>query len=455
MEQIIKIKSLKSNLFMKTATKIILIVSISLLSIQETIAQDGWDKTRQNDALVYIPSDLKSGKTFKVTIPGPINLNNQDLKKWFLEKAKEMQTSLGNPLNPWKIKPDKDAVWGLANMYINSKGEKLSAGYQGGILDNGKAFIMQAVMSQDLGIIFKYGTKLKNLKKDAEKTFANNSSLSNIQNSSVRQQKEVNTKRKSNKKITSNKKTKLTGKQKRLAKEKAIRTLPNNGVKASEIETVWIHSWLNVVIGGISVDTYLLLKDGTVYDGLEIPPNELNVKMSKELQAKKWTKWKRSGSGYQVFNKKKGTWEKLEGNKAIKTRAGEKLNAKYITASGSQMFGSHRSWITFKSNGRFELKNLSIMGSPDGSIGPSTTTVHKSDKTGTSGTTVVIGTNVGGGTSSKKKDGSKNTGTYHLNGYTITLKHDNGYDHTELFFFDASDKKSFIYKDDRFWISKK
>ncbi|MCF6349388.1 MAG: hypothetical protein L3J20_14030 [Flavobacteriaceae bacterium] len=436
-------------------TRIIFTILFSILLITFINAQEGWDKTRQNDVLVYIPSDIERGKTFKVSIPKPVKLNGKDLKKWFLEKAKEMQVSLGNPLKKWEIKPDKDAIWGLANMYVNSKGEKLSVGYQGGTLDNGKAFIMQAVMSQDLGIIYKYGTKLKNLKKDAEKTFTDNSSLSGIQNSSVNQQKEANTKRKSNKKITSNKKTKLTGKQKRLAIENAIRTLPNNGVKASETETVWIHSWLNVILGGISVDTYLLLKDGAVYDGLKIPPNELNVKMSKELQTKKWTKWKRSGSGYQVFNKKKGTWEKLEGNKANKTRAGEKLNVKYITASGSQMFGSHRSWITFKPNGRFELENLSIMSSPDGSIGPSLTIVQKSDKTGTSGTTVVIGTNVGGGTSSKKKDGSKNTGTYHLNGYTITLKHDNGYDHTELFFFDESDKKSFIYKDDRFWIPKK
>lgn len=93
-----------------------------------------------------------------------------------------------------------------------------------------------------------------------------------------------------------------------------------------------------------------------------------------------------------------------------------------------------------------------MMGSPDGSIGPSTRSVHESDKEGTSSTTVISGKDVGGGTTSKKKDGSKNTGSYSIKGNTITLKHDNGYKHTELFFFDKTNKKSFILEDDRYWI---
>ncbi|MCF6288317.1 MAG: hypothetical protein L3J53_03650, partial [Proteobacteria bacterium] len=158
------------------------LIILSLLSFQETIAQDGWDKIKQGDALVYTPSDIKTGKTFKVTIPSPINLNNQDLKKWFLEKTKKMQASLGNPLKKWVVKPEKDGGWGITNMYINSQGQKMSIDYQGGTFDNGKAFIIQVVMSQDLGIIFKYGEKLKNLKRDAEKTFSDNSfeSISNV-----------------------------------------------------------------------------------------------------------------------------------------------------------------------------------------------------------------------------------------------------------------------------------
>lgn len=62
------------------------------------------------------------------------------------------------------------------------------------------------------------------------------------------------------------------------------------------------------------------------------------------------------------------------------------------------------------------------------------------------------GKHVGGGTATTAKDGSKNTGNYILNEFSITLKHDDDYEHTELFYFEDSDKKSFIYKNDRYWI---
>lgn len=440
---------------MNDALKFISVLSLCILFTQASIAQEGWEKSKENEALVYIPTDIKSGKVFRYTINLPIDISKEDEKTWLLNYAKEHQNSLGSPLKPWKITPEKTGGWGTTNMYVNVQGEKMSVGYQSKTLANGKVYILQMISSSDLSIILKYGRQINKISSDAESTFRENPPISTVAATPVKGQKQLG----GNKSETP--KTKLTAKEKRLAIERAIRTTPGKGARSSEIAAVWIDSGINVLWGGIDVDTYLLFKDGTVYMDCEIPPNELLVEESKRLQVagevykrNKWSSWRRSGVGYQI-KKRDGSWEKLDGNNAIMTKRGEKLNAKFITASGSQMYGSHRSWITFKPNGTFELEKLSMMTTPDLSIGPSVSTVHKSDRKGTSGTTVVSGTDIGGGTTSKKKDGSKNTGTYYLNGYTITLKHDNGYEHTELFFFDKSNKKSFIYKDDRFWVEKK
>jgi len=432
----------------------LLSISILFLFIQNITAQKGWNKTKQGNALIYVPNDLKSDKTFKYTVNVPVALNGQNEKTWLLNVAKKLQNTLGKPLKPWKVTPEKNGGLGIVNMYLNSQGEKISVGYQSKYLSNSKVYVLQMITSNDVTIIMKYGKQIERIINDAESTFKINPSLASI-DSYPSSEQQAQTTKKSN---PYKKKTKLSGKEKRLAIEKSIRTAPGKGVNLSSVAAIWVDSGIDVLWGGIRVDSYILFKNGTAYDGCEIPPNELLVNKSKKLQPKKWTKWRKSGSGYQILYRKKGTWKKLEGNRAIKTRTNEKLNKKYITTGGSQTAGSWKNTITFKPDGRFEMSNFSMNGNKmlgGGTTGPSVTVVHKSDKEGTSGTTVVSGGDLGGGTSTKKKDGSKNTGTYYLNGYTITLKHDNGYEHTELFFFDNTDKRSFIYKDERFWIQKK
>ena len=425
-----------SNLFLLSK----LFMIIALLSMQNIYAQSltkNWIIKEKSKGITYSP---RNGDKFFYVIFNPEVINSNKKKDWLVKKIKRIEKSFSAPMK-WKINKEKNNEWsGTASAIYKSK--KFSVLLKTETLSDDSSFIVY--MGGDPLLLLKHYKSYANVIDDAKKRFQKKLMVSN----KIHQQNHK-------KKVPYKKKTKLTRKQKRLAIERAIRTAPGKGAKPSSIAVVLIDSGLDVLVGGFYNDTYILFKDGTAYVNCKIPPNELLVSKSKELQPEKWTKWRKSGSNYQIFNQKKGIWKKLDAIKAIKARNGERLNNKYISAGGSQMYGSHRSWITFKPNGRFELKNLSMMSSPDGSIGPSTTTVHKSDKSGTTGTTVISGTNVGGGVSSKKKDGSKNTGTYHLNGYTITLKHDNGYEHTELFFFYKANKKTFIYRDERFCVDKK
>jgi len=361
---------------------------------------------------------------------------------------------LGNAQTSWKLKQEKEGGWSVSNTYTNKQGEKMSAGYASKKLSNGKVYMLQMISSSDIGILLKYGQQFKKVMLDAESIFRQDKGLTN---ESTPNKQSIPIAKSSTKSGTIDKKAKLTSKEKRLLTERLIRTVPGKGAQNSEIQVLWVNSGVDVLMGGINVNTYLLLKDGTVYTDCEIPPNELLVKKSKELQPSKWTIWRKAGASYQIKNKKKGTWKTLKGNRVIATQANEKLSKKYITTGGSQYRGSWKNSITFKTNGRFEMSRFSMKDNSSlggGTTGPSIQTVSKSDKTGTSGTTVVSGSGVGGGTTSQKNNGAANTGTYYLKGNTITLKHDNGYEHTELFFFDKKDKQSFIYKDDRYWIQK-
>jgi hypothetical protein len=426
---------------------ILLSLSVFLFTTQHVFSQvKGWEKTQKGDFLIYKPYDIKKGKVF-FYMAHTKNTNGTPIKDWLLNYAIDQQEKLGKVQKAWKVYQDKNKDWHINNSFIDAKSYKnLAIAYLARKGKNNSVSIVHMLSENNPKILLKYSRQITSIMDDASITLHDNSFASTIKP----------------KKTTSKKprtEKPLTKKEKRLAIKRAIRTTPGKGVKTAEIQAIWVDSWLNVIAGGISVNTYLLLKDGSVYTDLEIPVNELSVTQSKKLQPKKWTKWKKTSSGYQVFNNtmasqdnKKGVWKKLDGNKTLKPKLGEKLNATYLTASGSQTLGSHRSWITFKPNGRFELKNISMMSSPDGSMGPSTRSIHESDKEGTSSTTVISGKDVGGGTTSKKKDGSKNTGTYSIKGNTITLKHDNGYEHTELFFFDKTNKKSFILENERYWV---
>ena len=433
---------------------ILALLSLVLLNLQILHAQKGWNKIKSGDNLVYSPTTLKTGKTFNYIFFKPVSLDGQQEKDWLLAKAKKEHSKLGKAQTPWKLKKETKGGWSVSNAYTNKRGEKMSAGYASKKLSNGKVYMLQMISSSDIGVLLKYGQQFKTVMLNAESIFKQDKGLASTSTSS---KKSIPTSRAPKKKNTLDKKSKLTAKEKRRLTEKQIRTTPGKGAENSQIQVLWVNSGVDVLMGGIKVNTYLLLKDGTVYTDCEIPPNELLIKKSKELQPNKWTIWRKAGTSYQIKNKKKGTWKTLKGNRVITTQANEKLSKKYITTGGSQYRGSWENSITFKPNGRFEMSRFSMKDNASlggGTTGPSVQTVSKSDKTGTRGTTVVSGSGVGGGATSQKNNGSANTGTYYLKGNTITLKHDNGYEHTELFFFDKKDKQSFIYKDDRYWIQK-
>jgi hypothetical protein len=415
-------------------------------------ALDGWQVTSNNGIHIYKPNDLPKGKIYFYIASGPFELNGTDLKSWLSNTALGMQSSLGKPLQEWTVKPDGES-WYITNAYIDTKsGEQLSVAYLGAMLDRKRAYIITKISSVDIAILMKYGFAFNDVQADVKDSLINKASLSKATIARDRQTTQP-----------SNTDKKDTKKSRRKQIREAIRVVPGEGAVLTDIELVWVYSDFDLIWGGIDVDTYLLFKDGTVYKDCAIPPDELNVEASKLLEPEKWSSWRNNWGTYQIKNKKKDQWVELKGAPGNKAPKGTELTGRYMNGGGSQFRGSWKKHITFLEGGRFELsssfmRSNSEMGGGDRSPGgdqltPLVTVMGSSDKHGSSSSGAVVGDHVGGGSSSVKKDGSKNSGTYEVNNYTITLKHDNGWNHTELFLYeDQDDENGVVYGNELYVI---
>jgi len=452
---------------------------ILLITAIQANAQKQWNQTHADQKIIYTPTDLPSGKLFNIIAHYPEELHGDNEKGFLTRRSKAIQARFGNSLGKWKHTTEKDGSPSMSIYYKDKDGKKRSNGFVLCKLDNNKVFVAQMNADADISLLLKYGLRYKEVIKRANTYFRKNSGLSRQNTDQIATANtstdKSNTKKPINKNIsTSNDKDDLsvaalanmTGKKRGAYIRRRIRTAPGKGLSPSQIHKIWLYKRYTHLQGKVSVNTYLLLKDGTVYTDCEIPPSELDVAASRKYQSQspysksgKWTVWRRSGNGYQIKKIRTGEWETLKGNEPVFPKRGTRINQKFISASGSQTFGVSKRYITFFPDGRFETSSFSMndnsaLGGGSAYGGVYSGTVQTSDKKGTRGTTVVSGSSVGGGTRVVKNNGDKNQGTYEFKNDYILLKHDNGWVHAELFLFENSKRKGFVYGDRFYWIPK-
>ncbi len=445
---------------------------IFLLCPLLAFAQKDWKATSEANTITYVPINLPANKKFQLKFY-KITLNGVDKKTWIIQHAKDQQSNLGNTTKKWKTRSEKQGEWSTSNEYTTFSGRKLAIGYETGTLKNGNPYVYQFISSIDIGLLIKYGLKIKKLKPYAEKelmrlkvpalaaaTTKTPSKPEVPTKVTPASQKDVKTTRKGL--VSASEFSKMKGEKRQQYVRRNIRTKPNQGVKLSSIETVLVDIEYNTMRGKVTSYTYLLFKDGTVYGDCTTPIRDLNVNTSKKLEqgSSKWTRWKKQKGKYYFQNTKTKEWVlKKNLERALPGKEGLRLNNTYWTFSGNHFFGtstSHKGYYKFMPNGRFEISSFTMSGGDMGGIGTYTGTVSKSDKKGSEGTTVVSGGNVGGGVTSKRNDGSKNTGTYYIDGYTIEFHHDNGWVHRELFHFPEEHGRKYIHiGDEVYWIKDK
>jgi hypothetical protein len=211
-------------------------------------------------------------------------------------------------------------------------------------------------------------------------------------------------------------------------------TNPGDGIDPKQIEAVLYTSDLSLGGGQTSLyaEAYVLTKDGRVMDGMPVAPDMLDVAKSRSREPDRWGWWKHDGERYHfAWNVDRKEFVVPSGNQIVAKplATGTKLDG---TWKGSSTFSSLDVSVTsfwgvrLSKDGRFEKFNNSLAqggGEVTGMGGPMVT-AYRDDE----GSTVsVIGSNIGGGTSTKSnRPGSDRKGWYEFDGYNLTLKFDNG-----------------------------
>jgi len=229
---------------------------------------------------------------------------------------------------------------------------------------------------------------------------------------------------------------------------RAVRTAPGQGVQDGDIAAVHVE-WEQVRSGTslrMEYTTRLLLKDGTGYRGPEIPPDELNVKVSRQLEPGRWFQWRKPlfGKGYEMRGPDDKDWRPMPEQSWIAqpARSGERLNGAYTSSagSGSWIVGTLRTtsstWY-FKNDGTFETSFFArtttgfMEGINDHSVGTTTLANSKGSSTTVSVLENPLGKMtdtplVAGGSTRRTGDGADRRGRYRFKGWVLEVERDDG-----------------------------
>lgn len=249
----------------------------------------------------------------------------------------------------------------------------------------------------------------------------------------------------------------------REAIERAVRAEPGQGLKPNEYETI-LYSWQQVYrVTGLQFEqtVYLLMKDGSAYEGLELAPEDFNAKASRQLQPRHWVQWRKSGKTYQVRSADGKEWRSLQAWPAVPGRRDERLSKTYTNHWYQSMGGLGGSAATssyaFMADGRFEQHGHSIHGTgvmqANNGFNASTSTTYS--RKGTSTSTTVSGgaldpmdsPAVAGGSHASRNNGAAHTGRYRIDGWRIEIQRDNGQVDRKLFLFTSEKRDSLMIGD--------
>jgi hypothetical protein len=238
-------------------------------------------------------------------------------------------------------------------------------------------------------------------------------------------------------------------------------TEPGQGLQLADIEGI-IHTGENVyTVTGLQFQeaTYLLLKDGTIYKNLQVPPADLNAADSKQYEQENWGKWQRNEQGVTVQWYGSNEWLDLGSSSFVQpAQANELLDKSYNNLSGSTIGGigfggvvsTYSKTITFMPDGRFDKSDYSTMGSTVTGGDFSLNSGYYSDEEGTVGGTSTSSTigDVSSGVTVTSESTNPNppatTGTYTLDGYTLELRFDDGRIERSFFYFWNDEKANAV-----------
>lgn len=225
----------------------------------------------------------------------------------------------------------------------------------------------------------------------------------------------------------------------------ATRGPTGQGLANADITGV-LYSWKQVYeVGGLQYKewTYLLLRDGGVRrDVPGAPPADFDASADRAADPKRWGRWRKAAAGYELsFG---GEWTKPPGQLMRQPgRTGERLAGRYEMSSSFSIGTTAAAWsnwgLQLSADGRFRRWRTSGAGGSTGEGDARVSTGMAADDKGSASS--VVAPNMGGG--SARRTGVTDadlSGTYHVDGWSMELRYDNGKVQRGFFFTDDTRK---------------
>jgi hypothetical protein len=185
-------------------------------------------------------------------------------------------------------------------------------------------------------------------------------------------------------------------------------------------EAIYLHEEYEMGVGGymyVVYNPYLVFKDGSIYKNLATNIDKLHIEQSRQQEAEEWGTWQKKGKDIVIAWKDgdQDTWEEESWFIANPASGGETIKGDYHSISGGGNIAFGGSMMTFSST------NISFNGNK------------------------FTFESTGGGSSDAVSSYASQTkaGTYELNGYSITLRFNNGVVEKKFFYFYPDSKDVF------------
>jgi hypothetical protein len=230
-----------------------------------------------------------------------------------------------------------------------------------------------------------------------------------------------------------------------------VMTTPGAGLADKDLAAIVIHGRSDYSNGTRwEEDVRFLLRDGTAYRRTDMPPDQLDVAASRQLEPQQWGRWRSNGNGYDMQDqdfdgRPAGDWTSQQHHAVKPWPPDTRLDGYFSrgTFSGSLVTGGVSSTraIRFTREGRFE-RSYSSLGASGGLAAINGAAISASARGDGKGSSSTAGGTVAGpfGTvgatsgTTTLDDGASRRGRYQLGGYVLTLDYDDGHQERLLSF---------------------
>jgi hypothetical protein len=395
-------------------------------------APPGWTQRVHEDGLLLQPADLPPGKVMQLWVAPPIDVG-RDEGAAALARIKDPMRGLGAAGQP-TCKPPQLLQAGVVfqNCVATVSGAPIETQIYLRPARNGQLEWMRIAFSQDEALLQHYGGGLKTLSAKSNELWP---ALKALAGDEHRRQQAAE---------------RAAALERRAAADRAIRSAPGKGVAERDIAFM-LWTWYQPSGESLVEHLHLLLKDGSGYRDLELPPDELDMAAARRFKPERVIQWRRSGEDWQIKDRDEKDWRTVRGTPATPASAGQRIDGTFThswyTILGG---GSSQNRFHFQSDGSFEQTGKSVFGTggmaaANGVAGMATNTYSRGGSTTTSS---VSAAGAGaGGSQRQRRNGADFAGRYRLDRWAMIVERDNGEQERVLFAFNGEKQRAVFIKD--------